>query len=67
MADSSVSTLYNSNPATGKANLRLYAVDPDESTTANRSKALTFEILMNSIVTKHGEVIVKDGNIVIGA
>lgn len=64
MADSTLSGLTGEAPA--KANLILYAVDPDEPVAADRSKKIEFGALMDSLVTHNGEIIVNNGNVVIG-
>lgn len=64
ITDSTVSELGQEAPA--KGSLKFYAVDPDEPIAADRSKYILFETLMDSLLTNDGELVVNEGNVVIG-
>lgn len=63
MADTKLSDLSS---ATAATNLSIYVVDPDESTAADRSKKITIDSIFNAVVTHDGEIVVYNGNIVLG-
>jgi hypothetical protein len=65
MADSKVSEIFDSNEAEPKSNLIIYVVDPDETTDDDKSKAVEFGSLIDSIITMNGSVVVMNGNVVI--
>ena len=63
MADQKIS---DDSAATVRPDLIIPVVDSRESDTADRNKRTTWNELINSIVTYGGEVVVHEGNVVIG-